>query len=159
MKPEGVSFKQRGSFFCYITKKLTDEYLVVSLPLCIFVLRKKQEELSRTFSIGKLIKFISIPRHRSRCQWRAAPFGVCLAQRITKATKHSNPVIRSLFISMSAAFFIQRGVPKGMPLLLSGLIFFGGLSKKTYFEPCINQLKYVPLFIISILEKRHTNRQ
>ena len=40
-----------------------------------------------------------IPRHSSCRQWRAAPFGACFARRITKMAKHSNPVIRSLFIS------------------------------------------------------------
>ena len=44
-------------------------------------------------------QFILIPRHSSCRQWRAAPFGACLARRITKMAKHSNPVIRSLFIS------------------------------------------------------------
>ncbi|EJX00172.1 hypothetical protein EVA_11721 [gut metagenome] len=49
-------------------------------------------------------QFILIPRHSSHCQWRAAPFGVCFARRITKVVKHSNPVIRSLFISTVRLF-------------------------------------------------------
>ena len=54
-------------------------------------------------------QFFSIPRHSSCRQWRAAPFGVCFAQRITKVAKHSNPVIRSLFTSTVRLFFIYKG--------------------------------------------------
>lgn len=66
---------------------------------------KIDKEFSRTASIGKLISLFLIPRHRSCHQWRAAPFGVCFARRITKVAKHSNPVIRS-FITSTVRLFL-----------------------------------------------------
>ena len=70
--------------------------LVVSFLLHIFVVRKMSWPHMFDWETHQ---FILIPRHSSCRQWRAAPFGACLARRITKMAKHSNPVIRSLFIS------------------------------------------------------------
>ena len=81
--------------------------LAVSFLFLIFVIRKMSQP--HMFD-RETHQFILIPRHSSCRQWRAAPFGACLARRITKMAKHSNPVIRSLFISTVRLFQIEKRI-------------------------------------------------
>ena len=114
----------------------------------IFYLCCTENELSRTCSIGKLISIFN-SETSSRCQWRAAPFGACIAQRITKTAKHSKPVTRSLFISsVRLSLTQQSGNLKRFPLFLSPLYtFFISHLVEIHASTSINILTFLILSI------------
>ena len=114
----------------------------------IFYLCCTENELSRTCSIGKLISIFN-SETSSRCQWRAAPFGACIAQRITKTAKHSKPVTRSLFISsVRLSLIYQSGNLKRFPLFLSPLYtFFISHLVEIHASASINILTFLILSI------------
>ena len=70
----------------------------------VFYLCNKSRELSRTCLIGKLISFINSEASLLSPMAGRALRGMFLTRRITKVAKHSNLVIRSLFISTVRLF-------------------------------------------------------
>ena len=114
----------------------------------IFYLCCTENELSRTCSIGKLISIFN-SETSSRCQWRAAPFGACIAQRITKTAKHSKPVTRSFFISsvrLSLAYY--SGNLKRFPLFL--FLPYTFLSFQLFEIHASASINILPFLILSI---------